>query len=293
MMKNKDTLEWRNAQKVLVIYKKSQFDLLENSPDAHNREVLDADAKVRERLLQSHKVQQDALTQVRKTLEELEKETEFVYRADITPEHIQNAQLIITVGGDGTVLDTARYITNKPLIGINSDPATSCGAWCAADAYALKDIFANQQDYNIQYAPRMKVAIDGRVLPELGMNNVRVRHPSDGTMRYTLTIDDVVLPGNKDSGLLVATGRGATGWITKAGGIPPNKYDQRLQVATQETDTNVGGFGSNIKIESKIREALVVIDTEYITHKVQLGETVTIGYGAPLPIVLRTYARKN
>ncbi|HOD00235.1 MAG TPA: NAD(+)/NADH kinase, partial [Myxococcota bacterium] len=39
--------------------------------------------------------------------------------------------LVIAVGGDGTVLDIARFIRNTPLLAVNSSPSTSFGHFCA------------------------------------------------------------------------------------------------------------------------------------------------------------------
>ncbi|KAL5106345.1 NAD kinase 2 mitochondrial [Taenia crassiceps] len=47
-------------------------------------------------------------------------------------EHAKSADLLVSVGGDGTFLSTALRITekNKPIIGINSNPASSEGSLC-------------------------------------------------------------------------------------------------------------------------------------------------------------------
>ncbi len=46
---------------------------------------------------------------------------------------IDNLDLIITIGGDGTFLRTASHIynTNTPILGITSDPTRSVGALCS------------------------------------------------------------------------------------------------------------------------------------------------------------------
>src|SRR3989338_5176036 len=46
--------------------------------------------------------------------------------------NIIRADLIITVGGDGTVLAASQHSNNIPVFGINSAPQTSTGFFCLA-----------------------------------------------------------------------------------------------------------------------------------------------------------------
>jgi NAD+ kinase len=50
-----------------------------------------------------------------------------VNRVDLDRQHLQNVDLMVAVGGDGTVLSSAHFIDHGtiPLLGINSDPNKS------------------------------------------------------------------------------------------------------------------------------------------------------------------------
>ena len=43
---------------------------------------------------------------------------------------INAADLVITIGGDGTALNTSHYITNGLMLGVNSAPGDSIGHFC-------------------------------------------------------------------------------------------------------------------------------------------------------------------
>lgn len=46
-----------------------------------------------------------------------------IYRNELDRQHLQDVDLVIAVGGDGTVLSASHFINSKiPLVGVNSDP---------------------------------------------------------------------------------------------------------------------------------------------------------------------------
>ena len=71
---------------------------------------------------------------------------------------------VITVGGDGTFLEAARYCTNQVILGINSDPGWSVGRFCAANDKTfpklLEDMFNKKTP--IRNLNRLKLRIPAR-----------------------------------------------------------------------------------------------------------------------------------
>ncbi|HLP79414.1 MAG TPA: hypothetical protein VK158_02165 [Acidobacteriota bacterium] len=274
--------------KALIIYKKSAYDLMRASTDPADQKALVDSWNTLDMLKKvgAHDRQAAALKKTQFILQKQGFTVRSVYRADTTLEDIAWADIVVPCGGDGTVLEASHYIGKTPVLAVNLDPKTSYGAWCATDADGLESLFANPANYFMYAAPRMQASINGRDVRERGLNNILVRHPTDGTMRYVMTVDGVVFTDNKDSGVMISTAKGGPGWMTKVGGIPMHIYDRRLQIKNRETDHDVGGFGEHIQIVSSLRKACVVIDTEYVVHELGYNEVLTIKQGQPLNIYL-------
>ena len=64
-------------------------------------------------------------------LGELKKNVKVIQDLDLRKEDLKGADLVITVGGDGTFMRAASFLRdNTPLLGINSDHTRSTGALC-------------------------------------------------------------------------------------------------------------------------------------------------------------------
>ena len=123
--------------------------------------------------------------------------------------------LILVVGQDGLVANVAKYLRGQQVIGINADPERFDGVLCRHPPSAARRLLAWTA------APRggafrverrtMTVAEreDGQRL--LALNEIFVGHRTHQSARYVLEAS-----GRRErqssSGLLCATGTGATGW---------------------------------------------------------------------------------
>jgi len=104
---------------ILVVYKKSAFELYSASPDEKTREFMAQNSKDVKRMKRSHEAQKKTLDVITTELERRNIKYEAIYRADL--EDIDR-ELVIVVGGDGTVLEVSHYVKNTPILGVNSDP---------------------------------------------------------------------------------------------------------------------------------------------------------------------------
>ncbi|HLD45044.1 MAG TPA: NAD(+)/NADH kinase, partial [bacterium] len=82
--------------------------------------------------------------------------------------------LVITVGGDGTFLRTSHYIDDQLMLGINSVPKFSVGAWCSITykdfAKKFRDILAGK--LRVRSYHRMTLTLNGHTLPIEPVNDV-------------------------------------------------------------------------------------------------------------------------
>ena len=122
--------------------------------------------------------------------------------------------VVMIVGQDGLVPNTAKYLDGQLTIGINPDPERFDGVLCPNAAEVVPD-FLEWLEH-----PDHRFFIESRVLAEarredgqrlLALNEVFIGHHSHQSARYRLSV------GGKEerqssSGIICSTGTGATGW---------------------------------------------------------------------------------
>jgi NAD+ kinase len=200
-------------------------------------------------------------------------------------------KMVITVGGDGTLLAASHKVpAGIPILGVNSDPKTSIGYLCAAHA----DNFNNwMRDKNfrgfIKKVTRLEVVLDGRVLSSRVLNEALFSHACPAAMTKFLL--------GKDrygcSGIWVGTGAGSTGALRSAGGInyPPECKD--LQAIIREPyrapgDTPIRFLeGRRFKLISKISDGVLYLDGPFLKFPVSYQQRVDFKVSTePLSMVL-------
>ncbi len=120
--------------------------------------------------------------------------------------------LVVAVGQDGLVANVAKYLAGQPVIGVNPLPGEYDGV--------LVPHAARDTDELLQLTAAGKMALERRtmVVAELddgqrllALNEVFIGHESHQSARYLLKVG-AVAERQSSSGLIVATGTGATGW---------------------------------------------------------------------------------
>ena len=136
-----------------------------------------------------------------------------VERADLDRFLFEPDDLVVVVGQDGLVANVAKYLHGQPVIGIDPEPGRNPGVLVRHQPSATAALLQGKG----RIEPRTMVEArtdDGQVL--VALNEVYVGHPSHQTARYTLTAPGGAPERQASSGLLVATGTGATGWCRSA-----------------------------------------------------------------------------
>jgi hypothetical protein len=134
-------------------------------------------------------------------------------RGDLDRFLFEPDDIIVVVGQDGLVANTAKYLAGQPVIGINPDPqrpavlATHAPERCKALLALVADGRAHTQQRTMVAA----TTNDGQTLTAL--NEIYLGHASHQSARYELTSPDGRAEPQSSSGILVGTGTGATGWL--------------------------------------------------------------------------------
>ena len=167
-----------------------------------------------DKIYQSHLAQKEARAEIRRIFPEA-----ICVGRDRVAEALQNTPaLIVSLGGDNHAQWVSHLICDStPFIGVNSDPQNSVGALLQADVQQLTQLRANLIDGRYRFLPysRIKVVLNGEMLP-LALSEVFVgdKYRMNISRYYSETPRDVGgALERKDSGLLLATGSGSTGWF--------------------------------------------------------------------------------
>jgi NAD kinase len=120
--------------------------------------------------------------------------------------------IIVAVGQDGLVANVAKYLDGQRVLGVNPAPDQYDGVLVRLNVDALAGSLpaALHSDIATEHRTMVEATTDsGERL--LALNEIFVGHRSHQSARYTIATDNVE-ESQSSSGLIVASGTGATGW---------------------------------------------------------------------------------
>ena len=126
------------------------------------------------------------------------------------------ADVIMAIGGDGTVL-RALQMTNRKVLGIN---AGSVGFLAEGDLDSLESTIGRLAEgrYHVEERLRLKVMIGGRRFHDC-LNEAVVHTAQVAKIRhYEIRVDGIVAEQVRADGIIVATPTGSTSYSMSAGG---------------------------------------------------------------------------
>jgi len=209
------------------------------------------------------------LNRVYETLKELGIYFDAQSTRQLTP--IEGYDLVITVGGDGTVLKASHYVNSTPVLGVKSFGRESVGYFCAAVKETVKTYL--QEIMSGKRKPielhRLQVAIDGKILNEVALNDVLFTNvlPAS-TSKYVIEVGSKK-EEQKSSGVWISTAAGSTAAIKAAGGKVLKLTSDLMQFKVREPYTFNGGYkidggvlkpSAKIKITSLVMQGTLFID---------------------------------
>lgn len=194
---------------VLVSRKRSTFD--HNFEDHTYDRLMDRyDDDELQRICESHERHYDTLSQVGCLIEDRDAAYETVVADLASPDMYRDRDLVVSVGGDGTMLETAKYIEDDtPVIGIKSD-SNSVGGLCTYGMdevqTALDDAFNGPK---IERWPRIRGEHEHGT--DIALNEIFVGVKETDSAYYTIEHNGTE-ERQQSSGIIISTGAGSTGW---------------------------------------------------------------------------------
>src|SRR4029453_1431301 len=128
--------------------------------------------------------------------------------------------LVVTVGGDGTLLSASHYVDDVPILAINSAPSHSVGFFCGARSGEAKSAITAAMRGTLRRTvlTRMKVTLNGEVVAGRVLNDTLFCHASPAaTSRYILELGET-FEQQKSSGMWIGPAAGSTAAQRSAGG---------------------------------------------------------------------------
>jgi NAD+ kinase len=195
---------------------------------------------------------------------------------------IAGARLVISVGGDGTLLAASHWVTGAFLLGVNSAPRSSVGHLTFTRRASLARDLARIARGTLLPQPvaRLEIETEGRRLPP-ALNDVLIAHEEPAaTSRYRLRLGRRS-EDQRSSGLWVSTPTGSTAGIRSAGGQPMSLGAHRLQFRARELYRPKGhgaaleyGFveeGQELVVESAMEAGRLFIDGSRMAVRFPFG----------------------
>jgi len=216
-----------------------------------------------------------------------------------------DADLVVAVGGDGTLLAASHSVVGAPILGVNSAPKHSVGFFCAARRATFASMLARALDNRLASVElmRMRVSVNGRLRTKHVLNEALYCHASPAaTSRYILQIGKT-REEQRSSGILIGPAAGSTAAIRSAGGRVLPLDSRKLQLVVREPYAPSGRRsaiakrlilpGETVEVESKMDDAAVFFDGAYRQVPVRLGDHVTFSASDQPLVVLGLTKRRR
>lgn len=274
-------------ERVLVVYKRSTYDLYNNQEfNPGVKKLIDEGHVAVKSLKQSHDIHQLTVDTIIEKISNKGIYLDVIFRGDLKP--IENYDLVITTGGDGTILETSKYIKDIPVLGVNSDPQGSVGFFTGAnkDDFEEKIDLVLEDKINCVSINRLQAKMNGEPIKDLVMNDILITHSIPAaTSRYVIRVKGYE-ENHRSSGIWISTAAGSTAAIRSAGGFPlPVTSDAVQYIVREFYDRGSNNFkllggvynaSDEIEIISQMRLGRIYIDGPFFDHPFTVGDRLTL-----------------
>lgn len=291
--------------RVVVVTKHTTYrEFVERRRDGDTLRLLSGRDPTVAEIKSSHEEHEATLREVVGVLRELGAQTQIV-SIPHQPFSVRGVDLVITVGGDGTLLAASHQCDkNTPVLGINSAPSTSVGFFCGLRAgrglRAGIEKALNGTLSSVALA-RMEVRLNRRVISRRVLNDALFCHASPAaTSRYIVQLGGEV-EEHKSSGFWIGPAAGSTAAQLSAGGKVLPLASTSLQFVVREPYMLTGDLklahtlvreGSALLAFNKMREAKLFLDGPHYVVDIGLGARLRFSLSAePLEVLAINRAR--
>ncbi len=273
--------------KVLVVYKESAYSRYLSSAKLLKGLKKTGYWKVVEG---SHLRHQMTLKTVLRDLQEEGFRVETILRSRIGRQKSvdKKFRLVVTVGGDGTLLDASHLVGKTPVLGVNSDPSRSVARFSGCRGENFRSVLREYLQGKLGPArvPRLQFSLNGVKAGWLVLNDLLVTTLSPaGTTRYILKVGGRV-EEQMSSGVWISTAAGSTAAILSAGGralpVSAKKFQYVVREAyqrkfgTRKILKGILGGGQVLEVVSRMKEGRVFVDGASLFLPFKTGDRLKV-----------------
>jgi NAD kinase len=176
-----------------------------------------------------------------------------------------STDVVVTLGQDGLVANTAKYIGAQPLLGVNPDPRTIDGVLLpfapGTVGPALQRVLAGHAKVRPVTLAQAQLS-DGQKL--LAFNDFFLGASSHVSARYRLN-DGHGFESQSSSGVIVSTGAGCTGWLSSV-----------FNMAAHVSTLTGGSGGAPIRLAWEDEQLVWVVREPYISRHSSAAHTAGV-----------------
>ena len=254
------------------------------------------------RLRSSHEAHEETVREVDAALATLG--ADVVFRGGPRGRIPARIDLVVTIGGDGTLLAASHQIgAGIPLLGINSAPEHSIGFFCGGKKGSVLKTLRRAMAGTLPSTEltRMRVDLNGKCLHARVLNEALFCHASPAaTSRYIVRVPrgrgKFAEEDQRSSGMWIGPAAGSTAAQRSAGGKVLPLRSRSIQYVVREPYRPIGkrsqfsvgliGESGRLTLRSKIRDGRVFIDGHRIVHAVTIGDVLVMRRGSETVTVL-------
>lgn len=274
------------TEKVIVVAKRSSYSRLTDGDVDQRAQILlqRGDPSVA-KWIPAHDQHVRTLEKVEEALARLGVESLVLHGSHASFE-AKGVALVVTVGGDGTLLAASHSIGDVPVLGVNSAPRYSVGFFCSARAQGIKRALSDALEGRTPEVvlTRMSVRHNGQTRSERVLNEALFCHVVPAATSSYIAQVGRIREEQRSSGLWIGPAAGSTAAQRSAGGRVLPLTSKKLQLVVREPYYVRGqkyrlvreliGERSQCIIKSKMHKARVFLDGPYQAISVRLGDEV-------------------
>lgn len=243
-----------NSKKILLVKKISALEyyynghhksrIIKESDRNHNREV----------------------QKIEKILRDAGESVDIVTRKELSEELVKKYDMVISAGGDGTVIAVAAYNPDVPQLNLKTD-SRSIGALCQKNTEDALAAFISGK-YEIKEWQRQDIYLDGKFIGRASNETcVGERLRFDKLAKYSLFFLDtksglIQQEIQSSSGIVIVTGTGSTAWPAAFKPYPRNSPYFEFKTLLIHSGKIEQGRADYLKLNYKGHEGKFSIDTK-------------------------------